>query len=239
MSPIYSIVIPVYNESKRIPKNIDEIFRFFATVDEPWEVIFVNDGSKDDTAMVLEQYQKNYTFRVVSYEQNRGKGYAVRQGVSAANGEWIIFFDIDLATPLTAFNQFRSTKTEQDQVVIGSRRVKGSEIKKSESGLRVFLGQGFTKLSNILVPKITDFTCGFKCYKKEAAQKIFSVALIDRWGFDTELLYIAHIKKIPVRQMAVQWSHDDDSRVKVFKAVVQSFQELCRMAWNRACGRYR
>jgi glycosyltransferase involved in cell wall biosynthesis len=175
----------------------------------------------------------------VSYEKNRGKGYAVRQGALAASGEWVIFFDIDLATPLEEFNNLIKFLQPNDQVVLGSRRLKDSKIKKYESGIRTFLGQGFTKLSNILVPGITDFTCGFKCFSKDAVEKIFSVARIDRWGFDTELLYIAKLKGIAMRQMPVVWSHDTDSRVSVVKAVISSFRELVQMKSNQIKGLYK
>ena len=143
-----------------------------------------------------------------------------------------IFFDIDLATPLDEFKHFLEFKQSGDKVIIGSRRLGESKIEKSESKLRTFLGQGFTKMSNILVPGIKDFTCGFKCFSGEAAGEIFKVARIDRWGFDTEILYIAKIKNIPVRQMPVVWHHDDDSRVKVFKAVISKaiiFRLLCKL----------
>jgi dolichyl-phosphate beta-glucosyltransferase len=235
----YSIIIPVYNEERRVPKTIDQIFDFFKSYQESLEVIFVNDGSQDQTQVILEEYQKQYQFRVISYELNRGKGYAVKQGAMAAVGDWIIFFDIDLATPLTEFGHLLTFLKNDDEVVIGSRRLKQSNIKKYESGLRTFLGQGFTKLSNILVPGIKDFTCGFKCFSHAAVKEIFPRARIDRWGFDTELLYIAHLRKLSIRQMPVTWIHDDDSRVKVFKAVVSSFRELIQMLTNRWRGFYK
>lgn len=236
----FSIIIPVYNEEKRIPKKIGEIFSFFNAIKEhKIEIIFVNDGSRDATTEVLKKYQLEYQFAVVSYEQNRGKGYAVRQGVMQANGDYLIFFDIDLATPLVEFNHLLEFMNAGDQVIIGSRRLEKSQIKKSESKIRTFLGHGFTKISNILVPGITDFTCGFKCFSRAAAKIIFSVARIDRWGFDTELLYIAKLKKIPIRQMAVTWLHDDDSRVRVLKAIFSSFRELIEMKLNQLRGFYK
>ncbi|MBP9732053.1 MAG: glycosyltransferase family 2 protein [Candidatus Magasanikbacteria bacterium] len=235
---MYTIVIPVFNEEKRIPKNINTIFSYFKTQEVKTEIIFVNDGSIDSTQKILEEYRKVYDFKLVEYKENRGKGYAIKQGVHHATGEWIIFFDIDLATPLSEFTHLLKFKDDADQIIVGSRRLGGSQIEKSESKLRVFLGQGFTRLSNILVPGIKDFTCGFKCFRADVAQKIFSKACIDRWGFDTELLYIAKLFGIPVRQMPVVWSHDFDSRVKVYKAVLQTLKELGQMKWNQMRGIY-
>ncbi|MBI2037830.1 MAG: glycosyltransferase family 2 protein [Candidatus Magasanikbacteria bacterium] len=236
---LFSIIIPLFNEERRLFKTAPVIFNFFKNHDQKTELIFVNDGSSDKTLEMLNSYKKDYDFKVVSYQQNRGKGYAVRQGVFAASGDWVIFFDIDLATPLEEFNNLIKFLKPDDQVVVGSRRLKNSHIERYESGIRTFLGQGFTKLSNILVPGITDFTCGFKCFSKVAAQKIFSVARIDRWGFDTELLYIAKLKKIIVRQMPVVWAHDTDSRVNVLKAVVSSLKELFEMKMNQIKGLYK
>lgn len=235
----FSIVIPVYNEERRIPKSIDAICDFFAKQSVDTEVIFVNDGSTDKTLDVLQPYQKKGNIRVVSYEHNRGKGYAVRQGVAAATGDWIVFFDIDLATPLKEFDHLRSIMEKDDQVIIGSRRLAESHIQKYESSVRTMLGQGFTLLSNMLVPGIKDFTCGFKCFSRSAAQKIFPVARIDRWGFDTELLFIAHKKHIPIKQMGVEWAHDDDSRVHVLKSIITSAKELLEIELNYIRRKYR
>jgi dolichyl-phosphate beta-glucosyltransferase len=235
---LFSIVIPLFNEERRLPKTAQLIFNFFKNHGQKTEILFVNDGSKDRTLELLEAYKKNNEFKIISYDQNRGKGYAVRQGALAASGDWVIFFDIDLATPLE-FNNLIKFLQPNDQVILGSRRLQDSRIEKYESSIRTFLGHGFTKLSNILVPGITDFTCGFKCFSKDVVQKIFSVARIDRWGFDTELLYIAKLKGILMRQMPVVWSHDTDSRVSVVKAVISSFKELMEMKSNQIKGRYK
>ena len=237
---ILSVVIPVYNEEKRIPKNIKEIFDFFGSLDgHEAEIIFVNDGSSDGTAEILKEFGGSYSFVSIGYGKNRGKGYAIRKGVEAATGDWIIFFDIDLATPLEAVRIFLNAKKDQDRIVIGSRRLDQSKIAVSESPLRVFLGQGFTRMSNILVPGITDFTCGFKCFSAPVAKKIFSLAKIDRWGFDTEILYIAKLHGFEIKQIPVSWRHDGDSKVRIIGAVWTSFCELVEMKLNQLRGYYK
>ncbi|MEN9561311.1 MAG: hypothetical protein RIQ56_584 [Candidatus Parcubacteria bacterium] len=240
MKPELSIVIPLYNEQERIPKTIGIIFDFLKTYDSTTEVIFVNDGSKDDTSRVLEEYKKVYDFRIVSYSENRGKGYAVRQGVFAADGSWIAFFDIDLATPLTALDELlRHMKTGKEEILIGSRRIEGSAILKTESGLRTFLGQGYTLLSRIFVPEVRDFTCGFKAYRRDVAKKIFAAAKIDRWAFDTEVLYLGKRFGYSIRQIPVQWTHDTASRVRVWRDVAHSLKELALIVWFSVSGSYR
>lgn len=237
--PDFSIVIPVYNEEKRIPNNIDEICNYFKNRPETNEIIFVNDGSTDETAKILEEYRKKYLFEVINYSVNKGKGFAVRHGALAAKGKWVVFFDIDLATPLDAFQDLQKETHSQAEIIIGSRRLQKSEIKKSESKIRTFLGQGFTKISNLLVPGITDFTCGFKCFSRKAVDIIFPRARIDRWGFDTELLYIAKLHNLSVRQIPVRWTHDEHSKVKVVRAVISSFSELLQMKFNQLRGLYK
>ncbi len=237
--PVFSVVIPVYNEEKRLPKNIGQITNFFSSVDVPVELILVNDGSTDGTAALLGDYEKKYGCRVLSYAQNRGKGYAVRTGALAATGEWVLFFDVDLATPLKTFSELKDTLSPNDAVVIGSRRLGQSQVKRPESWMRSLLGQAFTRISNLWVPGVTDFTCGFKCFSRTAVQTIFSRARLDRWGFDTELLYIARLQKLAIREIPVEWSHDQDSRVRVGKAVIQTLGELATMSWHRHRGHYR
>lgn len=239
VQPTYSVVIPVYNEDKRLPRNIGQITNFFGSFGPGCELIFVNDGSSDGTAALLGDYAKKYGCRVLSYPQNRGKGYAVRTGALAAKGEWVLFFDVDLATPLKTFTELKETLSSQDAVVIGSRRLGQSQIKRSESRLRTTLGHVFTKISNVWVPQVSDFTCGFKCFSRSAVQTIFSRARLDRWGFDTELLYIARLQNLPIREIPVEWSHDQDSRVRVGRAVIQTLGELLTMSWHRVRGHYR
>lgn len=235
---VFSIIIPLFNEERRLAKTAPAIFNFFKNHAQKTELIFVNDGSTDATLQMLHQYAKDNVFSIVTYEKNKGKGYAIRQAVGKSTGEWVVFFDIDLATPLEEFNNLLNFLKRDDHLIVGSRRLQYSRIERYESRVRTFLGKCFTKLSNLLVPGITDFTCGFKCFSRDAAQKIFSVAQIDRWGFDTELLYIAKLKKIPIRQMPVVWAHDTDSRVRVGKAVVQTLVELVKMKLNHKKGLY-
>lgn len=236
---MFSIVIPVYNEEKRIPRSIDQITGFFNSLGEEVEIIFVDDGSTDNTAKALEDYKKRYGFKVIGYKKNRGKGYAVRRGALAAAGDWIIFFDIDLATPLSEFSHFKFFVAAGDQVVIGSRRLTGSEIQRREHWLREFMGAGFSALSRLFVLEVTDFTCGFKCFSREAAEQIFPLARINRWAFDTELLYIARLRGLPIRQMPVKWSHDGDSKVRVLKDALVSLKELAQIKFNQLRGLYK
>lgn len=236
---VYSIVIPVYNEEKRLRENLPAIFDFFRSSGVSFEALFVNDGSTDGTKSVLLEFKQSYPFTLISYERNRGKGYAVRKGVLASKGDWVIFFDIDLATPLNEFTHFRSFRESSDDVIIGSRRLADSHIRKNESALRVALGSGFSLLSRFLVPAVSDFTCGFKCFSRRAAMGIFQLARIDRWAFDTEILYLARLQKFSVKEMPVSWSHSADSRVRVLSDVLTSARDLLRIRVNAWRSQYK
>ncbi|MBI5728698.1 MAG: glycosyltransferase family 2 protein [Candidatus Magasanikbacteria bacterium] len=235
----FSIVIPVYNEERRLPKNIDKICQFFLTTHQKVEIIFVNDGSTDQTLAILSAYNNKYNFKIISYQKNQGKGYAVRQGALASKGDWVVFFDVDLATPLEEFNLLVETLAPGDQIVIGSRRLPASQINVRESKTRTLLGHCFTKLSNLLVPSVVDFTCGFKCFSRTAVAIIFPRARINRWGFDAELLYVGTLHYLPIKQIPVSWAHDADSKVKVFQAIFSSLWELFNMKLNQLRGLYK
>ena len=241
-SPHLSIIIPVYNEATRINRNIAEIISFFDrfSAECPCEIIFVNDGSTDSTLDVLHNHiggRPNY--RIVSYESNRGKGHAVRQGILAANGGWSAFVDIDLAVPLAEFERAIPHMNSDDYaVILGSRRMPGSSILVAESFARRFFGEGYRWTSRIFVPEITDFTCGYKLFRRDAAQKIFRAAKIDRWAFDTEIVYLAKRFGFAILQMPVAWSHDADSRVRIFRDVVRSLHDLGLIVWYRFTGAY-
>ncbi len=239
MRPQLSVVIPLYNEEKRLSSSIDKIFSFLKDYPLSTEVIFVNDGSKDGTEALLKTYEKQYRFCLISYSPNHGKGYAVRQGALAARGAWVAFFDIDLATPLEELHQLRvSIELNNSAVVLGNRRMQGSTGKQGESFLRTFLGGGFTLLSRAFVPSVSDFTCGFKCFRRDAAERIFAVARIDRWAFDTELIYLARHFRFPIKQIPVAWAHDERSQVRVLKDVLSSLKELFLIAWYSVSGAY-
>lgn len=238
--PILSIIVPVFNEERRIPKNAERIFSYFSKCSFSYELIFVNDGSRDSTQQLLNVLEKEHACTSIQYTPNRGKGYAIRQGVFAARGTYVLFFDIDLATPLETIDAvIPLLQDKKPAVIIGNRRLLASSIRESESPTRTFLGNGYALLSRVFVPEVTDFTCGFKCFRADAAQKIFSHARIERWVFDTEILFLARHFGFPIVQIPIQWTHDRDSRVRVLRDVLSSLLELSKMVLYLISGTYR
>jgi len=232
-----SIVVPVYNESKRV-KGLPKIVKFLNSKKFSWEIIVVNDGSTDDTLAKLKNYQGKYKFQIINYRNNRGKGHAIKRGMLKARGKYILFTDIDLSTPLKEFNSFIPHLTKHD-VIIGTRKTHNSKLMIRQNMLREALGKGFTFLSRkILGVNVSDFTCGFKCFSNNAASKIFPKLTIDRWGFDSEIMFLIGANNLSLKEVSVIWKNDPDTRVKFPQDIIRSLNDLIRIRLNNYRGLY-
>lgn len=237
-NPHLSIVIPVYNEEKRI-KNIATVISYLKKKKYSWEVIIVDDGSTDKTGKILQSQRNKYHFKLISYSTNVGKGYAIKMGMLTANGKYKLFMDIDLSTPMEEIDNFLPLLKKFD-IVIGSRKMKSSKVMIRQSIIREFLGKMFTSISQrILQMNISDFTCGFKCFNKDIADIIFSRQTINRWGFDSEILYIGKNNKHSIKEVPVSWANDPRTRVKFPQDIVNSLNELIKIRLNSLFGLYR
>lgn len=232
-----SFIIPVYNEQERINKT----FQALRELQLPHgltlkEVIFVNDGSTDNTVISIKNFVSSrksqipntkYQIRVISYRQNRGKGYAIRRGMIEASGDYNLFFDADMSTPLTELKKFVPFMNQGIDVIVGTRKNGKSTVTKHQPLYRELLGKGFTKITQIILGvNVTDFTCGFKAFSYDAKQIVFPQTRIDGWGYDAELLFLAFKAKLSVTEKAVLWANDERTKVNLFKAVPQTFMEL-------------
>lgn len=235
-----SLVVPVYNEEKRFKKGLDTYFTYLTKQKYNWEIILVNDGSTDQTLDLVSEYIKNKkNVNFISYNQNRGKGYAICAGVKAALGEYILFADIDNSVPIETIESFFDLFKSGSTVIIGSRRVNGAFISKHQSLLRETLGRGFTLLVNLLIDsKIKDATCGFKAFKNSTAQKIFNKITIYDWAFDAEIIYICRKYKIKIAQAPVVWTDVKGSKVSISKDVFNSLRGLIKIRINNLIGIY-
>jgi len=230
-APFLSIIIPVYNEEKRI-RNLDKVLAFFGQFSLPWEVVIVNDGSRDTTLDQLQNWSMRKEIKIVSYDRNRGKGYAIKQGMLAAKGEHRLFMDIDLSTPLEEFHLFLPLLGKYD-VIIGTRKSQVGQIIEHQPWLREKLGKGFTWLSRfILNVQVSDFTCGFKCFTRRAANIIFPRLTIERWGFDAEILYLTKKFGLTIKEVGVRWRNDPHTKVNLKRDVWRSFVDLIQIRYN-------
>ena len=230
-NPLFlSVIIPCFNEEKRI-NNLISIHNYLETKPFEFEIIMVNDGSTDKTLSLLKIHQKTILFKIITYKKNRGKGYAIKKGMLAAKGEHRLFTDIDLSTPMDEFDKFLPHLAKHD-IVIATRKKKDSIFIKRQPFLRESLGKGFTLLAKAIFRiTVSDFTCGFKCFSKKAAGKIFSKQRIDRWGFDSEILYIAKKHNFHIKEIKIRWKHDPGTKVKFPQDIFISLFDLGKILY--------
>lgn len=233
------IIIPVFNEQSRLEKNIEEIFSFIKSKKENFEVIFVNDGSKDKTLNLLQEIKKKFPIKILNHKINMGKGAAIKTGVDNSKGDLILFTDIDLSVPIEFLNVYLNNLTEDIDIIIGTRALKGAKIEVRQSWLRETLGEYFTLLSNVILGvRISDFTCGFKLFRRQAAQKIFSRQIVRRWAFDAETMYLAKKYHFNIKETPVVWRHKEGSKVRIPRDLIESLISLFQIRLNDLMKKY-
>lgn len=216
MKPFLSVIIPAYNEASRLPLTLIDIDKHLSRQDFSFEVLVVNDGSQDNTAEVVKKLEPLLrNLKLIDNPQNRGKGYAVRQGMLAAKGSWRLFMDADNSTSIAEFLKMTPYFKEGYDVVIGSRAVRGSKLQPSQPFFRQLLGKiGNLFIQLMILRGIWDTQCGFKCFSEEAAEKVFSRAKMDSWSFDIETLALARKLGYRIKEMPVTWSDNPSTNVK-------------------------
>lgn len=233
-----SIVFPCYNEGKKIQNAVDSIINYLNKFDlKSYEIIIVNDGSKDNSINYIIDIKEQYPniIKLVHYKNNKGKGYAVKKGLLEATGDYAIFMDTDLSTDLSAIdNCIKIIKEEKTPIIIGSRRLPESELAVPQTGIRKITGIGCKIYTNMkLKLKLKDTQCGFKCFKTNIVKKIIEKQTIDGWAFDAELLYIARLNNIEIKEIPVKWENDEDSKVSPFQASIKFISDLGKIKKNK------
>lgn len=238
-----SIVIPAYNEETRLPATLEAVIEHLAAKNwSPAEVIVVDDGSRDGTARMVQEFGKSHpSVRLLRNPGNRGKGYSVRHGMMAAQNEWVLFSDADLSAPIAELEKLMAAVREQDaEVAIGSRALDRSLIKVHQSVFREYSGRVFNLLMRLLIGlPFWDTQCGFKLFRATAAREVFRRQLIDGFGFDAEALFIARKLGYRTIEVPVRWSHAEGTKVSMFRDSAKMFLDLWRVRWNYWAGRYR
>jgi len=240
-APTLSIVIPAYNEADRLKPTLQRVLDYCEDHRLNYEIIVVDDGSTDGTASVAERFiREGYPVDLLANGSNRGKGFAVRLGMLAARGRFVLMTDADLSTPITELPRLLGRARRGAPVVIGSRKMPGARVLRHQPAGREWMGNVFSALARLLlVPEVTDFTCGFKLFRGEWVAPIFSRLRQNGWAYDAELLFIAHKLGSDIAEVPVTWSDDPDSRVHVPRAAVASFLSLVAIRLNDLMGRYR
>jgi dolichyl-phosphate beta-glucosyltransferase len=238
--PTYSIVVPAYNEHERIAATLENIFAHANQRGWEVEVIVVNDGSTDDTAGIVSQYaSKNPALRLLENPGNRGKGYSVRNGMLHANGDILLFSDADLSSPIAEADKLFEAIHQGADVAIGSRWLKAELQIKRQPLYRQLFGRIFNlALRFVLGLDLKDTQCGFKAFTRSAAQKLFPLQRIERWGFDPELLYLARRCDLTVTEVPVAWSHREGTRINPLVDGIRMLGEIFIIRWNALSGKY-
>lgn len=236
-----SVVVPAYNESARVGSSIERILEFLGRATTNWEVILVDDGSTDLTVDVAEAAAAGNTrFKVIKAPQNEGKGSAVRRGVLAATGDYILFSDADLSTPIEESHKLVGALVEGYDVAIGSREHAQSSIDEHQPWYRERMGKTFNFLVRILLTNAwRDTQCGFKAFTREAGQALFQMQRVKRFCFDAEILFIALKHGYRVSESPIHWLNAEGSRVSLIGDPLNMIFDLFRIRLNDMLGRYR
>ena len=237
-----SIVIPAYNEAERLPATLERVHAYLAgRTDSFQEVVVVDDGSRDATPRIVQHFAATHpAFRLVSNPGNRGKGYAVRNGMLAARGEWRLFSDADLSAPIEELDKLlAAAERERAAIVIGSRAVDRRLVGVHQPFLREYSGRVFNLVMRLVAGlPFADTQCGFKLYSAAAAQAVFPRQLMDGFSFDVEDLVIAQLLGLKVHECGVRWNNVEGSKVTLARGL-SSFADLFRIRARALRGAYR
>ena len=235
-----SIVIPAYNEEARLGPTLEAICAYLASAGRSHEIIVVDDGSQDGTAELVRQWQASHpVIRLIRNEGNRGKGYSVRCGALAARGQVVLFADADNSTPIEQAEQLVARLEEGYDIAIGSRGLPESDLAVRQPVYREQMGKLFGRLMRLLTGlPFRDSQCGFKAFKRDVVQRLFPLLTVDRFAFDTELLFVA-VKRFGYRvaEVPVRWVNSPDTRLNALTDSARMLWDLLRV--RRQAGKVR
>jgi glycosyltransferase involved in cell wall biosynthesis len=238
--PKVSIVVPAYREASRIGASITRIDEFLSRAPFDAELLVVDDGSPDETSYVASRTKTSCNMRLIRYDRNHGKGFAVRKGVRSASGEYVLFTDADLSAPIEEMEKLLAAAEQFGaDVVIGSRALDRTLIETHQSPLREMGGIVFNWMVRLLLGlRLHDTQCGFKLFKRTRIQPVFDRLTITGFGFDPELLFVAKRARLKIIEVPVRWSHAEGSKIRFFRDGTRMFADLVRIRWNSMKGMY-
>lgn len=235
-----SIVIPAYNEEKRIGDTLEKIIGYLKTKDFKSEIIVVIDGGTDSTIEVVKEYERLvYKLTIIVNETTMGKGYSVRRGMLESKGDFVLFTDADLSTPISEFEKLFFWLGEGYDMAIGSRGLKESQVEIYQSFMRRSMGKIFNKIMSLIVfTGFKDTQCGFKCFKRDVVDNVFRKQKIEGFAFDVEILLIARRQGFRIKEVPVRWLNSPYSKVHIIKDSLHMLYDLFRMKFYNLFNRY-
>lgn len=233
-----SIVIPAYNEESRLPKTLEQVFRFLQTQPYSFEVLVVENGSTDRTLQVAQEFAASHAGFFAMHEDGRGKGRAVRRGMLHASGAYRFMCDADLSMPIEEINRFLPPVQTDVDVVIGSREAPGA-VRFNEPLYRHWGGRFVNWMIRVLaLPGLRDTQCGFKCFRAAVAEDLFQRQTMLGFSFDIELLYIARLRGYRIVELPIPWHFSAESKVHVLRDTWQMMLDIQKMRRNARSGLY-
>lgn len=238
--PTYSIIIPAYNESLRLGATLEAILAYAKQKRWEWELIVVDDGSRDNTKEIVQAYiQKNSRVRLLENPGNRGKGYSVRNGMLQGKGEILLFSDADLSSPIDEAEKLFMAIHNGADIAIGSRWLNPTLLTRKQPIYRRVLSRIFNiSLRLVLRLKFKDTQCGFKAFSRQSAQAIFPPQKVERWGFDPEIIYVAQRLGFRIAEVPVRWAHSAGTRLHPIRDGIHAFWDVLTIRWNALRGVY-
>lgn len=233
LAPEVSIVVPAYNEEARLPDTLARIHSYLGRVHWSAEVLVVDDGSSDGTAACVQGLSRCYPrLRLLRNGHNRGKGYSVKHGVLQSRGQFVLFTDADLSTPIEQASRFLLLLDQGWDVVVGSRDLDPRLLERPQPWVRRKSGQVFHWLVWLLMGlPVRDTQCGFKAFRRIAAQSLFPLQRLERFGFDVEILWLAHRLGFRCLEVAVPWRNDERTHVSLTRDGPAMLLELAHLRW--------
>lgn len=240
-----SVVIPAYNEEARLPATLASVFDYFQKKGADFEILVVDDGSVDGTADFVRRFSSGNqsergSVEVLTYGQNKGKGYAVRTGMLAATGDYIVYNDADGSSPIEEIEKLIASMDEGSDIAFGSRAKPDESRFVDALAYRKYMGNTFNLIVQALIlPGIHDTQCGFKMFSREAARDIFSVAQENGFAFDVEILYIARLRHYRMEEVPINWANVDGSKVNVLVDSPKMLLQVLKMSLGAFTGKYK
>lgn len=239
MSACYlSVVIPAYNEERRLPETLETVCAYLATKAYPWEIVVADDGSDDATpAVVAWAAQHDQRVKLLSLP-HRGKGWAVKNGMLAAGGELRFLCDADLSMPIEFLDRLLPVGDPPLDIVIGSREAPGAR-RIGEPRRRWIMGRAFNAMTRLLAaPGIDDTQCGFKVFRAAAAETLFALQTLDGFAFDAEILFLARRRGFSVAEVGIDWHYRSESKVRPIRDGWRTLRDLLIIRYRSLTGRY-
>jgi dolichyl-phosphate beta-glucosyltransferase len=233
-----SIIIPAYNEETRLPDTLNKVGSFLGTQSYSHEILIVNNNSTDRTEEIIKDYCSRYPNMQGLFEEESGKGAAVRCGMLQAQGDFVFMCDADLSMPIEELVNFLPPELEGIDISIASREAPGA-IRYHEPHFRHLGGRMMNWLIQLFIlPGLNDTQCGFKCFSKQAAKDLFNHQTLPGWSFDIELLYIARQRGYKIQEIPIPWYYHQESKVNAVRDALKILMDIQTIRSNANQGIY-